>query len=103
VATKPSFRSAFKRRRCLAIADGFYEWKATAAKTKQPYHMHRPDDRPFAFAGLWERWEKGETPVEGLDERPGREILPGPLGRFDWSDQLELLLLQRELKNALNN
>jgi putative SOS response-associated peptidase YedK len=38
VATKPSFRSAFKRRRCLVIADGFYEWKATAAKTKQPYH-----------------------------------------------------------------
>lgn len=52
VATKPSFRSAFKRRRCLIIADGFYEWKATAAKTKQPYHMHRPDHRPFAFAGL---------------------------------------------------
>jgi putative SOS response-associated peptidase YedK len=64
VATKPSFRSAFKRRRCLIIADGFYEWKATAAKTKQPYHMHRPDDRPFAFAGFWERWEKDEAPVE---------------------------------------
>src|SRR6185295_6380823 len=66
VATKPSFRSAFKRRRCLVIADGFYEWKAGETKKtpKQPFHMHRPDNRPFAFAGLWEHWEKGETPVE---------------------------------------
>src|SRR6476660_9226860 len=66
IETKPSFRSAIKRRRCLVIADGFYEWKVGETKKapKQPFHMHRPDDRPFAFAGLWERWEKGETPVE---------------------------------------
>lgn len=66
IEAKPSFRSAFKRRRCLVIADGFYEWKAAAKPKapKQPYHIHRPDNKPFAFAGLWERWDKGESPVE---------------------------------------
>src|SRR5262245_12314403 len=56
-ATKPSFRTAFKSRRCLIPADGFYEWKKLA-KGKQPYHIHAPDDSPFAFAGLWEHWER---------------------------------------------
>lgn len=68
IAAKPSFRAAFKRRRCLILADGFYEWHAVAgakAKTpKQPYHIHRPELRPFAFAGLWEHWSKGEQPLE---------------------------------------
>jgi putative SOS response-associated peptidase YedK len=78
IDSKPSFRSAFKRRRCLIITDGFYEWKAGAvvpaadggkpkAKAKvpkQPFHIHRPDQRPFAFAGLWEHWDKGKSPVE---------------------------------------
>ncbi len=62
-ATKPSFRSAFKRRRCLMVADGYYEWKVIGKK-KQPYYHRLSDERPFAFAGLWERWEKGEKPVE---------------------------------------
>src|SRR5579864_1642586 len=59
VATKPAFRSAFRRRRCLIAADGFYEWKKTGAKTKQPYYIRLAKDRPFAFAGLWEYWEGG--------------------------------------------
>jgi putative SOS response-associated peptidase YedK len=59
VATKPAFRSAFKQRRCLVIADGFFEWKG-AGKKKQPYYFHLRDGRPFAFAGLWERWQKGD-------------------------------------------
>ncbi|MGE0759236.1 MAG: SOS response-associated peptidase [Pirellulaceae bacterium] len=58
VATKPSFRSAFKKRRCLILADGYYEWQKVGAK-KQPYLIHRQDDGPFAFAGLWERWRGG--------------------------------------------
>jgi putative SOS response-associated peptidase YedK len=56
VATKPAFRAAFKRRRCLIPADGFYERKQTGGRTKQPMHIGRRDGRPFAFAGLWERW-----------------------------------------------
>jgi putative SOS response-associated peptidase YedK len=63
VATKPSFRSAFKRRRCIIPADGYYEWKANG-KQKQPYLFHRKGDAPFAFAGLWERWEQGDEPIE---------------------------------------
>lgn len=62
-AEKPSYRSAFKKRRCLVLADGYYEWKKTA-EGKQPMHMHRADDGVFGFAGLWERWSKGDGPVE---------------------------------------
>src|SRR5437879_6031020 len=62
-ATKPAFRAAFKRRRCLVLADGYYEWQKVG-KQKQPYYHRLRDERPFAFAGLWERCEKGEQPIE---------------------------------------
>jgi putative SOS response-associated peptidase YedK len=55
-ASKAAFRDAFKKRRCLVLADGFYEWKKSG-KTKQPFHIRRADGKPFAFAGLWERWQ----------------------------------------------
>lgn len=64
VATKNSFRSAFKKRRCLVSADGFYEWKRLDDSTKQPMFIHRVDGDPLAFAGLHERW----TDAEGLRE-----------------------------------
>lgn len=54
--SKPSFRSAFKSRRCIAPASGFYEWKKTGGTRKQPYWVHLESDRPMAFAGLWESW-----------------------------------------------
>ncbi|GAB4446005.1 MAG: SOS response-associated peptidase [Anaerolineales bacterium] len=58
LAEKPSFRGSFKHKRCLILADGFYEWKTAAGKkTKIPYYIHLTDRRPFAFAGLWDSWE----------------------------------------------
>ena len=63
VAEKPSYRNAYKRRRCLVLASGFYEWrKETSGKT--PYFITTEDESPFAFAGLWEDWtdkESGES------------------------------------------
>lgn len=58
VAEKPAFRAAFRHRRCLIVADGFYEWQQQERK-KQPFYFSLSDRRPFAFAGLWENW-KGE-------------------------------------------
>ena len=55
---KPSFRRAFRERRCLIPADGFYEWRRTNG-AKQPYYIHMEGGHPFAFAGLWESWDKG--------------------------------------------
>jgi putative SOS response-associated peptidase YedK len=55
VSEKPAFRSAFKKRRCLVPADGFYEWAKTP-EGKVPHWIHMPGRRPFAMAGLWERW-----------------------------------------------
>ncbi|MEM8780386.1 MAG: SOS response-associated peptidase [Cyanobacteria bacterium P01_G01_bin.49] len=61
LSEKPSFRSAFKRRRCLIVADGFYEWQQTKTG-KQPYYIQFKNQQLFAFAGLWEIWhsEKNE-------------------------------------------
>ena len=57
VAEKPSFRTAFRKRRCLILADGFYEWQKTNGG-KQPYYIRMKNGSPFAFAGLWESWDK---------------------------------------------
>ena len=57
VATRPAYREPWKRRRCLVLADWFYEWKKIDEKTKQPYAISLKDGGLFAFAGLWDTWK----------------------------------------------
>ena len=60
VATKPAFRAAFKKRRCLVPADGYFEW-VKVAKQKQPYWIRMKNEQPFLMAGLWESWRSKEN------------------------------------------
>ena len=81
VAEKPMFRSAFKARRCVIPASGFYEW--TGAKgAKTPHYFSAPDGRPLAFAGLWETRERsGDEGTDGFrdDHRRAGERMDEPL------------------------
>lgn len=63
VAEKPAFRNAFRKRRCVVLADGFYEWQKRP-DGKRPLWIRTRDEQPFAFAGLWERWDRGADPIE---------------------------------------
>jgi putative SOS response-associated peptidase YedK len=100
VADKPAYSDSFRRRRCLVPADGFYEWKKLAAKTRQPYLIRRQDRLPFAFAGLWSSWRApaSERPVEtftilttGPNEllRPLHDRMPVILDRRDFAAWLD--------------
>lgn len=61
LAEKPSFRGSLKYKRCLILADGFYEWKSSdGKKSKTPFFIHMKDRKPFAFAGLWDSWNSPE-------------------------------------------
>ncbi|MGD8277087.1 MAG: SOS response-associated peptidase [Gemmatimonadota bacterium] len=62
LSSKPTFRDAFRERRCLIVADGFYEWKREGA-VRVPFRFHLRGGGLLAFAGLWERWEKGAEPL----------------------------------------
>jgi putative SOS response-associated peptidase YedK len=62
VASTPMFRDAFRKRRCLVPADGFYEWR-TVAKKKLPVHFRLRYGKPFAFAGVWDCWKGGDKPL----------------------------------------
>jgi putative SOS response-associated peptidase YedK len=99
VADKPAYRAAFKRRRCLIPADGFYEWQPRADGPKQPWFIHGADARPLALGGLWERWSGPEgseilsctiitTPADGnLDQIHDRMPLILPAAAFErWLD-----------------
>jgi putative SOS response-associated peptidase YedK len=76
-AEKPAFRAAFRKRRCLIVADGFYEWQARGSR-KQPFWFRLEDGQPFAFAGLWERWRDPESDA-AIDSCT---ILTGPANRL---------------------
>ena len=62
VSAKPAFRAAFKKRRCLVLANGFYEWKKEGNR-KLPTYIYPKNGEPMAFAGLWEAWKSPEGPV----------------------------------------
>jgi putative SOS response-associated peptidase YedK len=95
VADKPAFGNAFRNRRCLVPADGFYEWQAIAgSKVKQPWFIALRDREPMAFAGLWERWRNPEGEelescsiiVTDANEimRPIHDRMPVILAPEDW-------------------
>ncbi len=63
LSQRPAFRAAFVHRRGLIPADGFYEWQQTN-DSKQPYFIRARDENPLAFAGLWERWQRGQQVIE---------------------------------------
>ncbi len=65
LAEKPAFRGAYRRRRCLVLADGFYEWKQEAGSSqKTPMYIHMASEQPFAFAGLWDIWKASQEKEE---------------------------------------
>ena len=114
LATKPSFRNAFRKRRCLIVADGFYEWTGPKGQ-KQAWYITLPSDGPFGFAGLWELWRADDRKTElrscaiiTIDASPGlRDIhnrMPVILqaGAYDaWLDPAneDAERLQQILKN----
>jgi putative SOS response-associated peptidase YedK len=80
-AEKASFKASFRRRRCLILADGFYEWsKSNSGQGKTPYYFTLKDQRPFAFAGLWEVWYSPDgDPIKTaaiLTTTPNEEVKP---------------------------
>ena len=62
VASKPTFAEAFRKRRCLIPADGFYEWEQLPNRRKRPWHFRLREGGPFAFAGIWEAWRPQSGP-----------------------------------------
>ena len=101
-ATKPAFRSAYRRRRCLIPADGFYEWEkpASGKGPKTPFYVHAAAGGPLGLAGLWERWRSGEGAeplvtyaILTVDApawmRPLHGRMPAVLPRERWGDWLD--------------
>jgi putative SOS response-associated peptidase YedK len=60
IATAPAYRDSTRERRCVILADGFYEWRKNANGSKTPRWIHRIDGEPFVFAGLWDVWRRGD-------------------------------------------
>lgn len=108
-AEKPSFRSAFRQRRCLILADGFFEWQKLAGR-KQPHYFRLRDGQAFAFAGLWECWQGEGRPVESCTilttqanelVRPLHERMPVILPPEDHGRWLDLAATKPELLEGL--
>lgn len=113
IAEKPSFRSAFKRRRCIVPMSAFFEWRAIAGqKKKQKLRFARPDGDPLAVAGLWERWDKpGDgsvvetftvitTAANGF-MAPIHDRMPAILAKLDWDAWLDPEMSDPELLRSM--
>src|SRR5262249_34172007 len=104
-------RHAFRQKRCLIPADGFYEWVRGPGKgRRQPFHFHLEDDRPFAFAGLWERHGHNGAALESCCllttkandvVRPVHDRMPVILGADDFGAWLDAAATVQELKELL--
>jgi putative SOS response-associated peptidase YedK len=99
IATNPAYREALRRRRCLVIVDGFFEWQRAGRHTSQPFFVRRPDRAPFALAAVWERWfgkdgevldscaiitQPARAPVDAIHDR-----MPLVLERDAWDPWLD--------------
>lgn len=116
VADKPAFHNAFKKRRCLILADGYYEWKGKKGQ-KQPYYITIPSGKPFAFAGLWETWLSKEIDDESAYRSCTIITTEASESLKDLHHRMPVILLkdyhekwlnpeiqnQKELKNVLEN
>ncbi|MGQ9598758.1 MAG: SOS response-associated peptidase [Anaerolineae bacterium] len=110
VAEKPAFRDAFRRRRCLVVADGFYEWQKQDGR-KQPFYIRMQDGRSFAFAGLWEQWRGADDVViesctlltTGANElmQPLHNRMPVILRPQDYGLWLDPIVQQPDLLQAV--
>jgi len=97
VDSKPFFRSAFRKSRCLIPANGFYEWQRTA-RLKQPYYFRLKDAELMAFAGLWDRWEHADDTIESCTiitteandvMKPIHDRMPVIVGPDDYDEWLQ--------------
>tara|TARA_B100001123_G_scaffold441464_2_gene582701 strand:- start:1550 stop:2296 length:747 start_codon:yes stop_codon:yes gene_type:complete len=98
VAEKPAFRSAFKRRRCVIAADGFFEWKREG-KERTPYFIHLKNKEPFGMAGLWEKW----TSEEGDELQTCTILTTTPNSLMEpLHDRMPVILANQDLKPWLS-
>jgi putative SOS response-associated peptidase YedK len=97
-STRPAFRDAFLRRRCLIPADGFYEWKKLDSGRKLPYCIAAKDGTPLALAGLWEHWRRREEVIDSCTilttdandlVAPLHDRMPAILPRDGWGRWLD--------------
>jgi putative SOS response-associated peptidase YedK len=116
-ASKPSFRNAFRKKRCLILADGFYEWTGDKGR-RQPMFLTLPDGNPFAFAGLWETWDnqgkegppyrsctiitrEASASVRSIHHRMPVILRPEAYGPWLDPDNQDVSVLQKVIQNQI--
>ncbi|MBV6457172.1 MAG: putative SOS response-associated peptidase YedK [Fimbriimonadaceae bacterium] len=94
IAVKPMFRHAFRRRRCLVPADGYFEWQ-NRGKYKQPFFFHRPHDEPFAFAGIYEDHPEFGRTCALVTSEPNAQVA-------EYHDRMPVILLEEDFEAWLD-